>query len=218
MMSHPYRMPALTGETSSSSLTDPPCVLCALRRRLARVRLESVVLGSVALAFLFLNAVGVASAYESMRLTRKLVANLTATQSLAPTATRAHLAAIAPVGPALPVVTRFDATIVVAGPDEYLIAREVEDEALAEIAALMPGTRITPGDGRTDVVAAGIKPNMVVARLGFRNGDDIRSINHVDFGSPEAALEAYARLRNTSDLVVEIQRDGVVRELRYHVL
>jgi hypothetical protein len=181
------------------------------------VQLKTVVVSGVALAFLFLNAVGAASAYESMRLTRKLVANVAATRPLLTLPSDARLVTGARVLPVPPVTSNIGPTLVAVGPDEYLITRGVEDEALAEVAALMPGRRITP-DGHSAVIAEGIRPNMVIAKLGFRNGDLVRAVNHVDLGSPEAALEAYARLRDTSDLVVEVVRDGSVWKLRYHVI
>jgi type II secretory pathway component PulC len=153
-----------------------------------------------------------------MRLTRKLVANVMAIRPPLGPPSAPHRAT-GPRGlPAPPAASNLAPTLIEVDPDEYLITRGVEDEALAEVAALMPGTRITPSDGRTSVVAEGIRPNMVIARLGFRNGDLVRSFNHVDVGSPEAALEAYARFKDSSDLVVEVVRDGGVRKLRYHVI
>jgi hypothetical protein len=218
MMTHPYRTSSLFGAAQPWHREEQACALCALRARLRRVRLQTVVVGGLALAFLFLNAVGAASAYESMRLTRKLVANLTMIRSLVPTAKQASLATLASwVPPRLPEAP-IGPTIVEVSPAEFLITRDVVDGALEEVAAVMPNRRITPEDGRNEVVAAGIRPNMLLARLGLRNGDIVRSVNHIDLGSPEAALEAYARLRGASDLLVEIRRGGALRRLRYHVI
>ena len=53
-----------------------------------------------------------------------------------------------------------------------------------------------------------IKPNSLIAKLGFNNGDTVATINGEDISSPDKALRLYSRVRDASELVVELTRRG----------
>jgi general secretion pathway protein C len=54
----------------------------------------------------------------------------------------------------------------------------------------------------------GIKKDGWLGLLGLENGDRIDKVNGFELGSPERALQAYARLRTASHLRVELVRRG----------
>lgn len=58
-----------------------------------------------------------------------------------------------------------------------------------------------------------IRPNSVLGLLGIKNGDRLESINGFSVGTPETALQTYARLRTASRLVVKLDRGGEPIEL-----
>ena len=53
--------------------------------------------------------------------------------------------------------------------------------------------------------------------LGLENGDRIDKVNGFELGTPERALEAYARLRTASHLRVELVRRGRAMTIDYHI-
>ena len=78
-------------------------------------------------------------------------------------------------------------------------------------ARLMRSARIVPEqkDGKTiGVRLFGVRPDTLLGTLGLKNGDRLEQINGFDMGSPEKALEAYARLRTAENLKIKINRRG----------
>jgi general secretion pathway protein C len=53
-----------------------------------------------------------------------------------------------------------------------------------------------------------IRPGSIFARLGLQNADLIKTINGLEISTPDKALEAYARLRNSPELSLALERHG----------
>ncbi len=103
---------------------------------------------------------------------------------------------------------------------DFAVDRRVVNRALEQQAELMGQTRIVPQqlDGKVVGVSIfGVRPNTLLGMLGFENGDTLMTINGLDIREPEAALEAYSKLRNASELSVRLKRRGLPLILRYHV-
>jgi len=103
---------------------------------------------------------------------------------------------------------------------EFNIDRSVVDKILENQAELMKTTRISPEtkDGKVlGIRLFGIKPETLLAALGLQNGDRLESINGFNLGSPEKALEAYARLRTASQLDVIVNRGGAAVSIVHHI-
>ncbi len=86
--------------------------------------------------------------------------------------------------------------------------------------ALMRTARVIPHveDGTTvGVKLYGIRRSSLLGRLGLQNGDMLRTINGFDMTSPDAALEAYARLQSADHLSVSILRRGQPVTIDYSV-
>ena len=103
---------------------------------------------------------------------------------------------------------------------EFNIDRSVVDNVLENQAQLMRSARIVPEQKDGKVVGIrlfGIRPDTLLGTLGLQNGDRLEQINGFDMGSPEKALEAYARLRTADKLTVNITRRGKPMTLDFNI-
>jgi len=103
---------------------------------------------------------------------------------------------------------------------EFNIDRSVVDKILENQAELMKSARIVPEtkDGKVlGIRLFGIRPETLLGTLGLQNGDRLESINGFNMGSPEKALEAYARLRTASQLDVTVNRRGAPVAIVHHI-
>jgi general secretion pathway protein C len=94
------------------------------------------------------------------------------------------------------------------------------DAILGDYASLMRGTRMRPVkvDGKlVGLRLSGIRADSLLGRLGWRDGDQVQSINGFLLTSPDKALEAYARLRTADHLVVRVVRGGKTLNLDYRI-
>lgn len=96
---------------------------------------------------------------------------------------------------------------------EFHVERSVVDKILSpeNQTLLMRSVRISPEqkDGKIlGVRLHGVRSDSLLGVLGMKSGDVLQSINGFEMGSPEKALEAYARLRTASNLAVKVKRGG----------
>jgi general secretion pathway protein C len=101
----------------------------------------------------------------------------------------------------------------------YVLDRRLIDIVLEEQAELMRSVRVVPAsvDGGTYPRLFGLRPDSLLAMLGFRDGDTLEAINGFELSSPERALEAYARLRTADMLEARVRRRGKIVTLLYRV-
>jgi len=103
---------------------------------------------------------------------------------------------------------------------EFNIDRSVVDKILENQADLMKSVRIAPETKEGKVLGIrlfGIKADTLLSFLGLHSGDRLESINGFNMGSPEKALEAYARLRTASQLAVTVNRGGAEVSIVHHI-
>jgi hypothetical protein len=222
------------------------CLACRTRAGLARVRLRSVLLGGAAFAFLMVNVATALVTFTSARLAEKMLAAATSLDRATHDASthvrkgargpEHHQApprtapAAAPAPPPRPPLTRVDwhfeqphtkeLGILRIGPSEYVVDRPLVDRVLEGQAEMMTTTRIVPETKAGKVVGVkvfGVAPDTLLSMLGFENGDTLETVNGFDLSSPDAALEAYARLRMADELTVRLKRRGAPLVIRYHI-
>lgn len=70
---------------------------------------------------------------------------------------------------------------------------------------------------REGLKLVGISPNSVYSKLGIQSGDVIRSVNGKEINTSQQAMELFERMRDSSDVSVEIERRGQKRELNYNI-
>ncbi len=103
---------------------------------------------------------------------------------------------------------------------EFNVDRGVVDRILENQADLMRQARIVPEQENGRMVGIrlfGVRPETLLAVLGMENGDRLQTINGFEMGSPEKALEAYARLRTSDHLTVQVNRKGANMNLDYNI-
>ena len=104
--------------------------------------------------------------------------------------------------------------------NEFNVDRSVVDKILENQAELMKTARIVPEQKDGKVVGIrlfGVRPDTLLGTLGLQNGDRLETINGFNMGSPEKALEAYARLRTSSNLKVQVNRRGTPVTIDYRI-
>jgi hypothetical protein len=113
--------------------------------------------------------------------------------------------------PAEPAVRRLS-------PGHYAVGRAALDAVIDRPGELARATRILPvvRGGRTvGVRLLGVHPGDLLDRLGFESGDVLTRVNGYDVVSPDRCLEAYASVRRTDHLAVELERRGRPTTLAY---
>jgi general secretion pathway protein C len=103
---------------------------------------------------------------------------------------------------------------------EFNVDRQVVDKILENQAELMKSARIVPEQENGKVVGIrlfGVRPDTLLGVLGLENGDRLQGINGFDMTSPEAALQAYARLRSADHLTVQVNRRGQNLNLDFNI-
>lgn len=105
--------------------------------------------------------------------------------------------------------------------DHCDVARWVVDRVLADTSALAGCARIVPwiGDGRPQGFKLyAVRAGSLLARLGLRNGDGLRTVNGWELSTPDTALEVYSRVRFTNRIELALVREGRLRRLTYRIV
>jgi general secretion pathway protein C len=106
------------------------------------------------------------------------------------------------------------------GPGRYRIDRGVVQRLLDDQAEIMKGALMRPekeGDATVGVRLVAVRPDRLFGLLGMQDGDLMRSINGYDFSSPERILEAYAHLRDATEIRVDFTRGGQATTSTYSI-
>ena len=121
-----------------------------------------------------------------------------------------------PVGPRWPV----GLGILKLGPTRFLVDRRLLDVVVDEQAVIMRQPRVVPDIEPGKVVGFrlfGVRPESLLGHLGIENGDRVQSVNGIDLGTQDEALEMYARLRSSDKLLVAVNRRGSKMQLEYRL-
>lgn len=94
---------------------------------------------------------------------------------------------------------------------EVEVDRSVVERLIESQGGSLRSTKLVPEQVNGAVVGHrlfGIRPDSVLGTVGFENGDRLDKINGFELGTPEKALEAYARLRVAERLSIVVNRRG----------
>jgi hypothetical protein len=100
-------------------------------------------------------------------------------------------------------------------PTDHAITARALDLLLENEAVLMRQARIVPEqvDGSVAGIRLfGIRPDSVLGRLGFENGDRLERLMGKSVASPDQALEAYALARGAKVIDIEVSRRGTPKK------
>nr|HEX4317349.1 type II secretion system protein GspC [Kofleriaceae bacterium] len=99
--------------------------------------------------------------------------------------------------------------------DKSLVAKVLENPM-----SVAKGARVVPAikNGKPDGFKLyAIKPDSVFAKMGLTNGDTLESINGMELTSADKALEVYTKVRDSTNLQVEITRRGKPMTISYTI-
>lgn len=102
----------------------------------------------------------------------------------------------------------------------FEIDKSLVEKALANPMALAKGARVVPAvkNGKPDGFKLyAIKPNSVFAKMGLQNGDTLEAVNGFELTSADKALEVYTKVRDATQLEVEITRRGKPTTIKYTI-
>jgi general secretion pathway protein C len=102
----------------------------------------------------------------------------------------------------------------------YEIAQEEITDVLSNLSQVATQARIVPNfrNGKADGFKLfSIRPNSIYAKIGIRNGDIIKKINDYVIDSPDKALEVYQKLKDASNIKVELERRGQTTTMNYSI-
>jgi general secretion pathway protein C len=104
--------------------------------------------------------------------------------------------------------------------NRYDVKRAFIDNTLSNLNNVATQARIVPSF--KNGVANGFKlfsiqPNSLYSAIGVENGDVIQRINGYEINSPDKALEVYQKLRESSHITIEIERNGQTIRKEYNV-
>ncbi len=104
--------------------------------------------------------------------------------------------------------------------DTYEVPKDEINKALGNLNDIAMQARIVPAF--KDGVATGfklfsIRPDSLYTKIGIQNGDVIKRINGFDINSPDKALEVYSKLKESSRIEIEIDRNGANVRKTYNV-
>jgi general secretion pathway protein C len=125
-----------------------------------------------------------------------------------------------PVNDAPPASVALGAGIKAIGENDYEIPRSEIDKTLSNLNDVAMQARIVPAfkDGAaTGFKLFSIRPDSIYSKIGIQNGDVIRRINGYDLNSPEKALEIYSKLKESSRIDIEVERNGSTVRKTYKV-
>jgi len=113
-----------------------------------------------------------------------------------------------------------NAGITAVSETNYNVSRQLLDKVLGNQAELMRAARVIPYEENGRVVGVkvyGIRRNALLGKLGVQNGDVLRTINGFDLSSPDSALEAYSKLRESDAFSIAMVRRGQPKTMEYSV-
>ncbi len=104
--------------------------------------------------------------------------------------------------------------------NRYEIQRSVIDNTLSNLNNVATQARIVPSfknGAANGFKLFSIQPGSLYTSIGVENGDVIQKINGYEINSPDKALEIYQKLRESSHITLEIERNGQVIRKEYNV-
>ncbi len=113
-----------------------------------------------------------------------------------------------------------DEGIVKTGDNRYGVARSTVDNALNNLSQLATQARVVPafeGGKPVGFKLFSIKPGSLYSKIGLQNGDVISRINGYEMSSPEKGLEVYSKLKDSTNITVDVKRRGKPMTLDYTI-
>ena len=104
--------------------------------------------------------------------------------------------------------------------NEYTIPKAEIDNVLSNLNKIATQARIVPSfrNGKANGFKLfSIRPNSLYAKIGIQNGDIIQKINGYEINSPDKALAIYSKLKDATNISVDLLRRGKKKSLSYNI-
>lgn len=113
------------------------------------------------------------------------------------------------------------AAIISVSPGEVTVNRRgLRDKMGALMMDTLPKLKIRPyyeAGGVSGMIIEGITRDSIVAAAGIRNKDVVIAVNNQKIDSYQKALQVLRKVRNQSEIIVDLLRDGQAASLRYRI-
>ena len=106
------------------------------------------------------------------------------------------------------------------GQEDVEIERGKIDDALQNINDLMRQIRVRPyfQDGKpSGILLSGIRKNSIFEDMGLQSGDVVRGVNGKEIESVDDALKFYQNLKSSSEVELQIERNGDPQTINYRI-
>ncbi len=106
------------------------------------------------------------------------------------------------------------------GGGKYSVDQSEIDYAMGNLDKLSREARVVPNfaDGQTNGWKVfSIRRNSALRKMGLKNNDVLTSVNGMDLGDTEKALEVYSKLQSDKSFTLEVLRNGEPTTLEYTV-
>ena len=103
---------------------------------------------------------------------------------------------------------------------EYELSKGEIDNILSNLNKLATQARIVPSfrNGKANGFKLfSIRPNSLYAKIGIQNGDIIQKINGYEINSPDKALAIYSKLKDATNISVDLLRRGNKKSMNYNI-
>lgn len=107
-----------------------------------------------------------------------------------------------------------------AGKNRWEIEQKSIDTVLNNLSVLSQDARVVPdfsGGKQRGFKLFSIKPGSVYSKIGVRNGDVLTSVNGYELDSPDKILEVYGKLKDSSQITVDLLRRGKPVSMEYSI-
>lgn len=104
--------------------------------------------------------------------------------------------------------------------DRVTVSRRGLLNQAGDILNLVPALKFRPyyqADKVCGLMIEGVSADSLIAAAGIRNRDVLRTVNDQRIDSYQKALQVLSKVRNKSEISVDLLRDGKVKNLSYHI-
>jgi general secretion pathway protein C len=117
-------------------------------------------------------------------------------------------------------MAQVDAGIKKVDDSNYEVDRNLVEQVLANPMAFAKGARVVPAikNGKPNGFKLyAIRPNSAFAKLGLMNGDTVSAVNGMEITTAEKGLEIYQKVREQSNISIQVTRRGKPVTLNYTI-
>ncbi|MDO8748650.1 MAG: PDZ domain-containing protein [Candidatus Omnitrophota bacterium] len=113
------------------------------------------------------------------------------------------------------------AAIISVSADQVTVSRKGLFNQARNILNVLPALKFKPyyeANKVSGLMIEGIAQDSIIAAAGIQNKDVVRTVNNQKINTYQKALQVLSKVRNQSEINVDVLREGKVKNLRYRVI